>query len=72
MAERARIVDVRGCDLQLVGKIRGEPDDLGEQTLDVPGKRLDLLRLLEQVGKLEELGDEVRLLEHPLLEAHAA
>ena len=72
VAERARIVDVRGCDLQLVREIRGEPDDLGEQALDVPGERLDLLRLLEQVGKLDELSDEVWLLEHPSLEAHAA
>src|SRR5205807_9570239 len=43
VAERARVVDVRGGDLQLLGQVRDEADDPREERLDVPRQRLDLL-----------------------------
>jgi hypothetical protein len=72
VAERARIVHVRGRDLQLLGQIGSEGDDLAEQGLDVPSERLDFLRFFEPVGDLDELADEVRLVEHPSLQPYAA
>ena len=59
--ERARVVDVRGRDLQLLGQVRDGGDDAAEQVLDVARQRLDLLRLLDHVRHLGELADEVRL-----------
>ncbi len=64
IAERARIVDVRGGDLQFLRQVRDEADDPREQRLDVAGERLDLARLLEDVGQLGELADEVRVRLH--------
>ena len=61
MAERARVVDVRGGELQLLRQVRREPDDPREEALDVARQRLDLGRLLEHVGQRVELADEVRL-----------
>ena len=48
VAERARVVDVRGRELQLLGQVRDEPDDAREQGLDVARQRLDLARLRER------------------------
>ena len=45
VAERARVVDVRRRELQLLGEVRDEPDDPREQALDVACQRLDLGRL---------------------------
>ena len=45
VAERARIVDVRGRELQLLGQVRRHPDDVRELLLDVPRQRLDLGRV---------------------------
>ena len=61
VAERARVVDVRGGELQLLGEVRGEADDAGEEALDVARQRLDLGRLADDVGHVLELADEVRL-----------
>ena len=72
MAERARIVEVRGRDLQLLREIWREGDDLAEEALDVPRERFDLLGLLEQVGDLDELTDEIGLLQHAPFEPHAS
>src|SRR5581483_9858159 len=71
VAERARIVDVRRGDLQLLRQVRDEADDPGEETLDVARERLDLLRLVHDVGLLDELADEIRLVEHLPLQADA-
>ena len=40
--ERARVVDVRRRELQLLGQVRGEADDARELALDVARERLDL------------------------------
>ena len=45
VAERARILDVRGGELQLLGQVRHERDHAGEEVLDVARQRLDLARL---------------------------
>ncbi len=50
MGERARVVDVRRCELELCRQVRSEPDDLGEERLDVPGERLDLRGVVVRVG----------------------
>ena len=71
VAERARIVDVGGRQLQLLGQVRRHPDHAPELVLDVPGQRLDLGRVREDVRKLLELGGEVGLGLLWLDEAHA-
>ena len=45
MRERARVVDVRRRQLQLLGQVRRQRDDLREQVLHVPGQRSDLGRV---------------------------
>ena len=72
MAERARVVDVRGRDLQLLRQVRNLRDDAREEALHVARQRFDLLRLLELIGLLDELADEVRILEHAPLEPNTA
>ena len=59
MGQCARVLDVRGRDLQLLGEVRDEPDDSREQALDVPRQRLELARLRDDVRHLLDLGDEV-------------
>ena len=68
VAERARVVDVRRRELELLRQVRDERDDAREQRLDVAGQRLDLARLLEHVRHLDEAPDQVRLDLHRLLE----
>ena len=72
MAERARVVDVRGSELQLLGQVRDERDDAREQRLHVAGQRLDLGRLLEHVRHLDEAPDEIWLDLRGLLEPDPA
>src|SRR5438270_833184 len=60
VCERARILDVGRGDLQLLRKVRDEPDDPPEQVLHVAGQGLDALRLLEHVRLLRELADGIR------------
>src|SRR5581483_5867631 len=60
-AQRAWIVDVRGRDLELLGKVRDDPDDPAELVLHVAGQRLELLRLGELIGQLRHLRHEVRV-----------
>ena len=57
VAERARVVDVRRRELQLLRQVRREPDDPREQALDVARQRLELGRLVEHVGQLAELAE---------------
>jgi hypothetical protein len=59
--QRARVLDVRGGDLELLGEVRDEADDPCEQALDVPCQRLQLARLLDDVRHALDLGDQVRL-----------
>ena len=59
MAERARVVDVRRRDLQLLGQVRDEADDAREQALHVAGERFDLSRLREDVRLLDELRGQI-------------
>ena len=61
VAERARVVDVRRGELQLLGQVRREPDDAREEALDVARQRLELGRLVEHVGQRDELAEQVRL-----------
>ena len=56
VAERARVLDVRGRELQLLGQVRHERDHAREEVLDVARQRLDLARLDELVGQRRELG----------------
>ena len=60
-AERARVVDVRRGELELLGQVGHEADHAAEEVLDVARERLELLRLLEHVSHLLDDGDEVRL-----------
>ena len=71
MRERARVVDVRRRELQLLGQVRREPDDLREQALDVARQRLDLGRVVVHVRQRLELADEVRLVGDALGEPDA-
>ena len=57
--ERARVLDVRGGELQLFGQIRDEPDHPCEEALDVPRERLDLGCLFELIRQIGELADEI-------------
>ena len=54
--ERARVVDVRRRELQLLGQVRREPDDAREQALHVARQRLDLGRVDELVRHRLEAG----------------
>ena len=49
VAERARVLDVRRGELQLLGQVRDERDHAREEVLDVARQRLDLARLDEHV-----------------------
>ena len=69
VTEGARVVDVRGGKRQLLGEVRDEPDQAGEERLDVLHQRLGLRRLLVDVGSLDEAADEVGLVLHPVEEA---
>ena len=71
VAERARVVDVRGGELQLLGQVRREPDDAREQALHVARERFELRRLLEHVRQLAELAEQVRLGVEACVELHA-
>ena len=71
VAERARVVDIRGGELQLLGQVRGHADDVRELALDVAGQRLDLGRVRDDVRQLLQLRRQVRLLLLRLDEAHA-
>ena len=62
VAERARVVDVRRGELELLGQVGDEADHAREQALDVARERLDLARLRAHVGHGLEAADEVRLL----------
>ena len=72
VAERARVVDVRGGELELLGQVRDERDDAREQRLHVARQCLDLGRLLEDVRHLDEAADEIRLDLDGLLEPDPA
>ena len=71
IAERARIVDVRRCDLQLFGEVGNEADDAGEEVLDVARERFDLRGLGHLVRQLDELADEIRIGLHLAVELAA-
>ncbi len=59
--ERARLVHVRGRELELGGQVRDERDQAPELVLDASGDRLELGGLLDHVGNVGELADQVRL-----------
>ncbi len=69
--ERTRIVDVRRGELQLLRQIRSEPDDAREETLDVPGERLELRCLDDDVRERAELAEQVRVGVDAVVEADA-
>ena len=58
MRERARVVDVRGGELQLLGQVRRQADDAAEEPLHVPRQRLELGRLDDDVGQRAELAEQ--------------
>ena len=61
VGERGRVVDVRRRELQLLGQVRGHPDDLRELLLHGARERLDLRRVRDDLRQVLELGDEVGL-----------
>ena len=63
--QRARVVDVGDHDLQLFGQVGHLADDVGERLLDVAHQRGQLGRLLDDVGQLGDLRDEIGLGRHP-------
>jgi hypothetical protein len=66
VAERARVVDVRGRQLQLLREVRDQRDDAREEALDVPRQRLDLGCARIDVGHVLEFADQVGLARPPL------
>ena len=66
MAERAGVVDIRRRELQLLGQVRRQADDLPELLLP-SRQRLDFGRLRDDVRQRRELADEVRLVLDPLI-----
>jgi hypothetical protein len=60
VAERARVLDGGGRELQLLREVGQQADHAREQRLDVARERLHLLRLLDPVGDDLRLADEVR------------
>ena len=70
-AQRARVVDVRSRDLELLRQIRDEADDPAELVLHVAGQCLEFLRLGQPVGELRHLGDEIGVVTHVLCDADA-
>ena len=63
VGERARVVDVRRGELELLGQVGREPDDLREEALDVARQRLDLGRVGVLVREPLELADEIGIVE---------
>ena len=67
--EGARVVHVRGGELELRREVGDERDQPAELVLDAAGERLELGALLDHVRDLAELRDEVRLVLDWALEA---
>ncbi len=61
VGERGRVVDVRGCQLELFRQVGRHPDDLRELLLHRPGQRLELGRLRDDLRQVLQLADEVRV-----------
>ena len=61
MRQHARVLDVRDHDLELFGEVGHLAHDVGERLLDVSHQRGELGRVLDDVGELGDLGDEVGL-----------
>ena len=66
VAERARILDVRGGERELLRQVGHEADQAREERLHVLGERLGLGCLLVDVLDLEEPSHEVRLFPDPV------
>jgi len=71
VAERARILNVRSGDLQLLWQVRHQADHATEERLHVARQRFDLARLLQLVRQLDELAHEVRVVLQRPVEADA-
>jgi len=71
VAEGARVVDVRGGQLQLLGQVRREADDAREEALDVARQRFELRRLEQHVGQRAELAEQVWVGVEAVEELHA-
>ena len=71
-AQRARVVDVCRRELQLLREVRDEPDDAAEGVLDVARERLELFRLDDAIGQLDELADQVGVVVDAALEFDAS
>ena len=59
--ERARRLGVRRGELELLGQVRRDRDDAGEERLERAGERLDLALAADDVGERGEAAGEVRL-----------
>ena len=71
VAQRARVVDVRGSQLKLLGQVRREPDDAREEALHVARQRLDLRSLEQHVRQRVELSEQVGVGVEAVQELHA-
>ena len=61
VGERGRVVDVRRCELQLLGQVRRHADDPRELLLDGPRERLHLGRVRDDLRQVLEVRDEIGL-----------
>ena len=69
--ERARVLDVRRGQGQLLGQVRQQADQAREEVADVLRQRLQLARLADDVRERLEAAHEVRVGADALLEADA-
>jgi hypothetical protein len=72
VGERARVIDVRGGEAELLGQVGEQADDAREERLHCLRERLHLARLRDDVRDLGEFADQVRLVADLLLEPDAA
>jgi hypothetical protein len=68
--EHAGIVDVGDHDLELLGQVGHLLDDVGERLLDVAHQRGQLRGLVDNVGRLGHLRDQIGLGLQPVLDPH--
>ncbi len=69
--ERPGVVDVGGRHLELFGQVGHQRDDLAEHAQQAGAQGVDLFALVDDVLDLGDLGRQIRLLLHVLVDVHA-